>query len=82
VAENGSKGTDHGTAAPMFMFGGKIKSGLLGKEPSLAPGDLDEGDLKFNTDFRSVYASVLEGWLKTPSTPILGRKFSTMPLLA
>jgi uncharacterized protein (DUF1501 family) len=64
VTENGSRGTDHGAAAPMFLFGSKLKSGLLGAEPSLAPGDL------------------LDGWLRTPSTPILGRQFSTLPVFA
>jgi uncharacterized protein (DUF1501 family) len=82
VTENGSRGTDHGAAAPMFLFGSKLKSGLLGAEPSLAPGDLLDGDVKYNTDFRSVYASLLEGWLRTPSTPILGRQFSTLPVFA
>jgi uncharacterized protein (DUF1501 family) len=81
VAENVSRGTDHGAAAPMFLFGSKLKSGLLGAEPSLAPADLEDGDIKFNTDFRGVYASVLQEWLKTPSVPILGRQFSTLPLL-
>jgi uncharacterized protein (DUF1501 family) len=82
VMENGSKGTDHGAAAPMFLFGSKLKSGLLGAEPSLAPADLLDGDIRFNTDFRSVYASILQDWLKTPSVPILGRQFQTLPILA
>jgi uncharacterized protein (DUF1501 family) len=81
VTENGSKGTDHGAAAPMFLVGSKMKSGLLGSEPSLAPADLVDGDIKYNTDFRSVYASILQQWLKTPSVPILGKQFDTMPLL-
>jgi uncharacterized protein (DUF1501 family) len=82
VTENGSRGTDHGAAAPMFLAGGKIKPGLYGAEPSLAPGDLQDGDIKYNTDFRSVYASFLENWLKTPTTPILGRTFATLPITA
>ena len=82
VVENGSKGTDHGAAAPMFLFGPKIKSGLLGSEPSLAPADLDDGDIKFNTDFRSVYASILQEWMKTNSIPILGQQFPTLPVFA
>jgi uncharacterized protein (DUF1501 family) len=81
VAENGSKGTDHGAAAPMFLFGSKLKSGMLGAEPSLAPADLQDGDIKYNTDFRSVYASLLQNWLRTPSVPILGRQFDTLPIL-
>ena len=75
VAENASSGTDHGAAAPMFLIGNKVKAGLLGKYPSLAPSDLFQGDLKYNLDFRSVYAAVLENWLKAKSVPILGRQF-------
>jgi uncharacterized protein (DUF1501 family) len=81
VHENGSQGTDHGAAAPMFLIGPKMKAGLLGTEPSLAPADLNDGDIQFNTDFRSVYASILESWLHTASTPILGKQFPTMPLV-
>jgi uncharacterized protein (DUF1501 family) len=81
VNENGSRGTDHGAAAPMFLVGSKIKSGLLGAEPSLAPADLQDGDIKYNTDFRSVYASILQSWLNTPSAPILGRQFDTLPIM-
>jgi len=81
VTENGSRGTDHGAAAPMFLVGSHMKAGLLGKEPSLAPADLKDGDIQYNTDFRSVYASILENWLKTPSVPILGKQFPTMPLV-
>jgi uncharacterized protein (DUF1501 family) len=79
VAENANNGTDHGAAAPMFIVGNKVKAGLLGRYPSLAPADLVNGDVKYNVDFRSVYAGILEGWLKTPSAPILGQQFP--PLL-
>jgi uncharacterized protein (DUF1501 family) len=82
VQENGSQGTDHGAAAPMFLVGSKMKAGLLGAEPSLAPADLKDGDIQFNTDFRSVYASLLQSWLQTNSVPILGRQFPTMPIVA
>lgn len=78
VAENASGGTDHGAAAPMFVIGEKVKAGLLGKYPSLAPGDLLNGDVRFTVDFRTVYAGVLEGWLKTPSATILGRQFEPL----
>lgn len=81
VAENANGGTDHGAAAPMFVIGNKVKAGLLGKYPSLAPADLFQGDLKYTVDFRSVYAGVLENWLKTSSAPILGRKFQPLPLV-
>lgn len=80
VAENASSGTDHGAAAPMFIIGNKVKAGLLGKYPSLGPSDLFQGDLKYNLDFRAVYAGVLETWLKTKSTPILGRQFSPLQI--
>jgi uncharacterized protein (DUF1501 family) len=76
VAENGSGGTDHGTAAPMFLLGGGIRPGLSGIAPSLT--DLDAGDLKYTVDFRSVYATLLEKWLHAPSAKVLGRQF---PLL-
>jgi uncharacterized protein (DUF1501 family) len=82
VTQNGSGGTDHGAAAPMFLIGPKMKAGLLGTEPSLAPADLLDGDIKYNTDFRSVYASILQNWLNTPSVPILGKQFDTLPILA
>jgi uncharacterized protein (DUF1501 family) len=81
VSENANGGTDHGAAAPMFILGEKVKAGLLGKYPSLAPADLFEGDIKYNVDFRSVYASVLETWLKTKSAPILGRQFQPLPIV-
>ena len=79
VAENANGGTDHGAAAPMFVLGGRVKPGLFGKYPSLT--DLDNGDLKFNTDFRSVYGTVLEQWLGAPSAAVLGRRFPVLPIL-
>lgn len=79
VQENANGGTDHGAAAPMFVFGGAVKAGLFGKYPSLT--DLDHGDLKFNTDFRSVYGTVLERWLKAPSEMVLGRKFPALSIV-
>jgi uncharacterized protein (DUF1501 family) len=81
VVENASGGTDHGAAAPLFVIGDKVKSGLLGQYPSLAPADLFQGDLRYTVDFRSVYATVLERWLKTPSEPILGRKYPELQLV-
>jgi uncharacterized protein (DUF1501 family) len=82
LMENGSKGTDHGAAAPMFIIGGsKLKSGLVGNHPSLDPKDLLDGDIQYGTDFRGVYATLLQDWLKTPSVPILGRQFATVPLI-
>ena len=79
VAENGSLGTDHGAAAPLFVMGGGVKPGLHGTYPSLT--DLHDGDLKFHTDFRSVYATVLEKWLGAPSEKVLGRAYPTLSFL-
>ena len=56
-----------------------LRPGLFGQHPSLK--DLDRGDLKFNTDFRQVYATILENWLQTPSKPILGKQFEPLPIL-
>ena len=81
VSENANGGTDHGAAAPMFIVSDKVKAGLLGRYPSLAPQDLFQGDIRYNVDFRNVYAGVLEGWLKTKSTPILGRPFAPFQLV-
>ena len=78
VSENASGGTDHGAASSLFVVGNKVKAGLLGQYPSLAPGDLVNGDLKHTTDFRSVFAGLLESWLRTRSEPILGRKFEPL----
>ena len=80
VHENASSGTDHGTAAPMFIAGGRVKPGLLTKHPNMS--DLEEGDLRFTTDFRSVYAGVLENWLGVSSEPVLGAKFTPLSLIA
>ena len=79
VAQNASGGTDHGAAAPMFLFGPRVKGGIHGDNPSLT--DLDNGDIKYRVDFRSVYATVLQQWLDTPSKPVLGQQFKTLPLL-
>jgi uncharacterized protein (DUF1501 family) len=79
VAENASAGTDHGAAAPLFVLGGGVKPGLYGAYPSLA--DLHDGDLKFSTDFRSVYATALERWLGVPSEVVLGKKFPILPFI-
>ncbi len=78
--QNGSNGTDHGTAEPMFVIGGKIKGGMYGAYPSLS--DLDaNGDLKFNTDFRSVYGSVMQQWMGVDPRPIVGGDFPLLPLV-
>lgn len=78
VAENASGGTDHGTSAPMFLIGTGVRGGLHGNYPSLT--DLDNGNLKMTTDFRSVYASVLGDWLGYDADAILGKTWTRLPL--
>jgi uncharacterized protein (DUF1501 family) len=79
VHENGSKGTDHGAASCLFVAGPAVKSGPITKHPSMA--DLDAGDLKHNTDFRSLYATLLDQWLAVDSKTVLGSKFEHLQLL-
>lgn len=79
VQENGSQGTDHGTTIPMFALGGRVKGGIYGKNPNLA--DLEDGDPKYDLDFRQVYASVIEKWWGAQSAPILGESFAALPFL-
>ncbi len=80
VKENGSAGTDHGAAAPLFVIGGNMKSGLHGNLPSLAPEDLHRGDLKHNVDFRSVYATLLQQHMGVTTGKILKGSFPTLNL--
>jgi len=73
VAQNASGGTDHGTANNMFLISGGLKQkGLINEMPNLS--DLDEGDLKFKVDFKDVYATMLNKWLKADDKSILGRQ--------
>lgn len=74
VAQNASNGTDHGTANNMFMISGGLKQkGILNPMPDL--GDLNEGDLKYNIDFKSVYATILNKWLKADDKSILMKQY-------
>jgi uncharacterized protein (DUF1501 family) len=79
VRQNGSDGTDHGTAAPMFAIGQKVQGGIHGNAPDL--GNLVDGDLKYEIDFRAVYATVLESWLGAQSEPVLGRRYDPVPFV-
>jgi uncharacterized protein (DUF1501 family) len=79
VAENGGKGTDHGSAAPMFVIGAPVKGGLYGAQPSLT--DLDNGNLKHTVDFRSVYQAVIRDWLGGDAESVLGQAFPEIPLM-
>lgn len=73
VSQNASGGTDHGTAAPMFLFGPMVRPGVHGTHPSMS--DLDGGDLKHTLDFRHVYAGVLEGWMQADAAKILQGRY-------
>jgi uncharacterized protein (DUF1501 family) len=77
--ENGSKGTDHGSAAPILLLGGKVKAGVVGAHPSLSK--LEMGNLQHHTDFRQIYASILDGWLGVSSKEILGEGFRPVSVL-
>ncbi len=79
VKENGRRGTGHGVSAPIFMAGGKLKGGRIGSHPSLT--DLDGGAMKFHTDFRRVYATVLDKWLGFESAAVLGRQYKPLDIL-
>jgi len=78
--ENESHGTDHGTAAPLFAMGSKVKAGLHGTAPDLNLAA--NQDLTFTTDFRQVYGTVLDRWLGCPSKEILGKEFSPIDFIA
>ncbi|HTO03341.1 MAG TPA: DUF1501 domain-containing protein, partial [Opitutus sp.] len=76
--ENQSNGTDHGTAAPLFVMGARVQGGLHGTAPLLKLGKNE--DLSFSTDFRQAYATVLERWLACPPTAVLGREFPPLSM--
>ena len=79
ISENGSNGTDHGAAGVMMALGGMVRGGLYGTAASLAPGsptlENNSGDVRYETDFRSVYAKLLDQWLGANSVPILNGDF-------
>lgn len=79
VKENGSQGTDHGTAGPVFLAGPAVKGGLVGDVPSLTELDPKHGDLKVQFDFRRVYAATLD-WMGLPAKPALGGEFEPLGL--
>lgn len=77
--ENGSRGTDHGAGAPILLVGGRVRSGVIGQQPSLV--NLQQGNLPFAIDFRQVYATVLDRWLGVPSRQVLGENFAAVDVL-
>lgn len=77
--ENASAGTDHGAASVMLVAGAAVKGGVHGDYPSLT--DLEDGDLRYHTDFRRVYATLLDRWIGVDSAPILGDRFAPLDIL-
>lgn len=77
--ENGSQGTDHGSGAPMLLVGGRVRSGVIGAHPALT--NLVQGNLPHHTDFRQVYATILDQWLGVPSRQVLGQEFAAVDVL-
>jgi uncharacterized protein (DUF1501 family) len=79
ISENGSAGTDHGAAGVMMVLGGSVRGGLYGTAPQLSPGnptlENNSGDIRYETDFRSVYARLLDQWFGVNSVPILNGDF-------
>jgi uncharacterized protein (DUF1501 family) len=78
VEENGSGGTDHGEAAPMFLLGGGVKPGVVGPAPDLR--QLNRGDLPFAIDFRRVYAGVLKSWMGADPADVLKGNYQPLPM--
>jgi uncharacterized protein (DUF1501 family) len=83
VKQNASNGTDHGTANNVFLIGGGLPSSMQHRVFNEAPNltNLDEGDMKYTVDFRTIYATLLRNWLKTDDVAILGRKFDTLSFI-
>jgi uncharacterized protein (DUF1501 family) len=85
ISENGAQGTDHGAGAVMMAMGGAVRGGIYGTSPNLNPAagnptlENNGGDVRHETDFRSVYARVLDNWLGADSVPILGGNFRNGP---
>lgn len=84
IKSNASDGTDHGAAAPLFVFGKDVQSGILGSNPVIGPAVSSNDNIPMQYDFRSVYASVLQDWFCVPSSDlsnILLQNFQTLPVI-
>jgi uncharacterized protein (DUF1501 family) len=79
VNENGSQGTDHGKAGPVFLLGHELSGGIYGQVPKL--DDLDSGDLRVTTDFRSIYATLVEQLFDVDSHELFGHAFPKLSML-
>ncbi|MDQ6846586.1 MAG: DUF1501 domain-containing protein [Candidatus Dormibacteraeota bacterium] len=80
IGENGSQGTDHGAAAPLFIVGKPVKGGLYGEQPSLT-STIDGGNLKYTVDFRSVYQTLIRDWLQGDPKAVLGASYPELPVI-
>ena len=80
IQENGSHGTDHGAAAPVFVVGKPVKGGLYGEAPSLT-NTVDSGNLKYTVDFRSVYQTLIRDWLQADAGSVLGASYPELPIV-
>jgi Uncharacterized protein conserved in bacteria len=83
VKENGSKGTDHGTAAPIFLYGTSLRGKILGSQPDLS--DLDnKGNVKIQYDYRQIYSSIMKDWFELPeitTKEVLGDDYTPLDLI-
>jgi len=78
--ENDSAGTDHGTAAPLFVIGSNVKGGMYGTAPNL---NLKKNqDVEYSTDFRQVYSTMLEKWMNCSAKDVLGKKYNNLDIIA
>ncbi len=80
VKENFSQGTDHGVAGPVFLYGTPVAGGVIGDHPSLT--DLDKGDLKSATDFRTIYAGIARDWMEVDPAHVVGKEFEPLSFLS
>ncbi len=80
IMDNGS-GTDHGSGSAALVIGGPVKGGMYGEYPSLKPADQTEGDLRFSTDFRSAYSTILEQWFGLDAVPIVNGTFEQLDFI-
>ena len=80
VTESGRRGTNHGAAAPSFLVGGGLKGGLCGEHPDLT--DLNQDAPNATIDFRRLYATVLQNWLRFDATSVLGSEYKTLDVFA
>jgi uncharacterized protein (DUF1501 family) len=81
IISNGSQGTDHGTAEPVFLFGSQVKGGFIGTNPVIPPNAGVNDNIAMQTDFRSVYASILKNWFCVPDTELTNTMLASYPML-